>query len=232
MQLSRNSKASFAAFVVFDLLLAYWLITLFLARDEVETINALNALGAIEYPDPYRLTPFQLSDQNSDPFLVDDFAGHWSLVFFGFTSCPDVCPITMSELAQAHRAITEMPDLPDPQVVFVSVDPERDSRQAVKRYVDQFNSDFIGLSGSESSIGTLASQLFVAFSRVDHTDMDLERAGHVSHIPERGVIGDGYMINHNIHVSLVNPEAELVALIRPPIRRESLVQAYTLLINE
>ena len=232
MQLSRNSKISLVAFFVFDLLLAFWLIILFQARDEVENIHSLNSLGAVEYPDPYRLTPFQLSDQDGDPFLVDNFAGRWSLVFFGFTSCPDVCPITMSELAQAYRIITEMPDLPDPQVVFVSVDPERDSRQAVKRYVEQFSTDFIGLSGSESGIGTLASQLFVAFSRVDHADMDLERAGHVSHMPERGVIGDGYMINHNIHVSLVNPEAELVALIRPPVRRESLVQAYTLLINE
>ena len=232
MQSSRSLKFSFAAFVVFDLLLAYWLITLFQARDEVENINSLNALGAVEYPDPYRLTPFQLSDQDGDPFLIDNFAGQWSLVFFGFTSCPDVCPITMSELAQAYRTIIEIPDLPDPQVVFVSVDPERDSRQAVKRYVEQFSTDFIGLSGSEAAIGSLANQLFVAFSKVDKADMDLERTGHVSHMPELDGIGDGYMINHNIHVSLVNPEAELVALIRPPVRRESLVQAYTLLINE
>ena len=138
----------------------------------------------------------------------------------------------MSELAQAYRTITEVPDLPDPQVVFVSVDPERDSRQAVKRYVEQYSTDFIGLSGSEAGIGTLASQLFVAFSKVDQTDMDREKTGHESHMPESGVTGDDYMINHNIHVSLVNPEAELVALIRPPVRRESLVQAYTLLINE
>ena len=232
MQLSRNSKISLTAFVVFDLLLAYWLITLFQARDEVENINSLNALGAVEYPDPYRLTSFQLSDQDGDPFLIDNFAGQWSLVFFGFTSCPDVCPITMSELAQAYRTITEIPDLPDPQVVFVSVDPERDSRQAVKRYVEQFSTDFIGLSGSEAAIGSLASQLFVAFSKVDQTDMDLEKTGHESHVPERVLIGDGYMVNHNVHVSLVSPEAELVALIRPPVRRESLVQAYTLLINE
>ena len=82
MQLSRNSKVSFAAFVVFDLLLAYWLITLFQARDEVETINALNALGAIEYPDPYRLTPFQLSDQDGDPFWLRILpgSGHWSFL--------------------------------------------------------------------------------------------------------------------------------------------------------
>ena len=232
MQLSRNLKVSFAAFVVFDLLLAFWLITLFQARDEVKNVNSLNALGAVEYPDPFRLTPFQLSDQNGEPFLVDNFVGHWSLIFFGFTSCPDVCPITMSELAQAYRKITELPDLPDPQVVFVSVDPERDSRQAVKRYVEQFSADFIGLSGSEAAIGTLASQLFVAFSKVDQADMTIEETGHESHISERGVIGDDYMINHNIHVSLVSPEAELVALIRPPVRRERLVQAYTLLINE
>ena len=125
-----------------------------------------------------------------------------------------------------------MPDLPDPQVVFVSVDPDRDSRQAVKRYVEQFSADFIGLIGTEAGIGTLASQLFVAFSKVDQVDMNLEKTGHESHMPERGVIDDGYMINHNIHVSLVSPEAELVALIRPPVRRDSLVQAYTLLVNE
>ena len=232
MQLSRNLKISLAAFVVFDLLLAHWLITLFQARDEVENINSLNALGAVGYPDPYRLTPFQLSDQNGELFLVDNFVGQWSLVFFGFTSCPDVCPITMSELAQAYRTITEIPDLPDPQVVFVSVDPERDSRQAVKRYVEQFSTEFIGLSGSEAAIGSLASQLFVAFSKVDQTDMDIEKTGHESHVPERALIGDGYMVNHNVHVSLVSPEAELLALIRPPVRRESLVQAYTLLINE
>ena len=208
MQLSRNSKISLAAFVAFDLLLAYWLITLFQARDQVENTNSLNALGAVEFPDPYRLTSFQLSDQD------------------------DVCPITMSELAQAYRTITEIPDLPDPQVVFVSVDPERDSRQAVKRYVEQFSTDFIGLSGSEAAIGSLASQLFVAFSKVDQTDMDLEKTGHESHVPERALIGNGYMVNHNVHVSLVSPEAELVALIRPPVRREFLVQAYTLLINK
>ena len=125
-----------------------------------------------------------------------------------------------------------MPDLPDPQVVFVSVDPERDSRQAVKRYVEQFDTDFIGLFGSEAGIGTLAEQLFVAFSKVDQADMVPGETGHESHMPGGGVTADGYMINHNIHVSLVNPEAELVALIRPPVRRESLVQAYSLLIND
>lgn len=232
VQLSRNLKVSLAAFVVFDLLLAYWLINLFQARSELGAINQLNALGAIEYPNPYRLTPFQLSDQNGDQFLVDDFAGQWSLVFFGFTSCPDVCPIIMSELAHAYRTITEMPDLPDPQVVFVSVDPERDSRQIVRRYIQQFSTDFIGLSGSAADIGNLASQLFVAFSKVDQADMSAGETSHDSHMPSVGMMGDGYMINHNIHISLVSPDAELVALIRPPVRRESLIRAYSLLINE
>jgi len=226
VQFFRNSKVSLAAFVAFDLLLAYWLITLSQARNEVNTANALNALGAIEYPDPFRLTPFQMSDQFGDLFSVEDFEGQWSLVFFGFTSCPDVCPTTMLELAQAHRAIAETPDLPNPQVVFVSVDPERDSRLVVKQYVEQFNSDFTGLTGSEAQIEALASQLFVAFSKVDRADIDFSKTGHESHRT------DDYIVNHNTHLSLVNPEAELVALIRPPVRRESLVQAYSLLVSE
>ena len=226
MQFFRNSKVSLAAFLVFDVLLAYWLITLFQARDEVNSVNTLNLLGAIKYPDPYRLTPFHLDDQHGEPFLVDDFKGQWSLVFFGFTSCPDICPITMTELAQAYRAITETPDLKNPQVVFISVDPKRDSRLAVKQYVEQFNSDFIGLTGSEADIDALASQLFVAFSEVDREEMNPNKLGNELQK------SDDYMINHNIHLSLVNPKAELAALIRPPVRHESLVEAYYLLVSE
>ena len=81
-------------------------------------------------------------------------------------------------------------------------------RQAAKRYIEQFNTDFIGLSGSGADVGTLAEQLFVAFSKVDQADMVPGEMGGSAHMPG-GVTADGYMINHNIHISLVNPEAGL-----------------------
>ena len=228
MQLSRNTKISLAAFVAFDLLLIYWLATLFTARSEVAVVNQLNELGAIKYPEPFALTSFELTDQDNNAFTNEDFLGQWSLVFFGFTSCPDVCPITMSELAQTYRALQEQPDQALPQVVFVSVDPERDSIDGVREYVQRFDSEFIGLIGSEVETANIAAQFFVAFSKVDEGMVDM---GHeMPSMPDMQV-GE-YMMNHNIHVSLVNPQGELTAVVRPPIRREVLARLYPLLTGQ
>ena len=234
MQLSRNTKISLAAFIAFDLLLVYWLATLFVAKHEVDYVNELNELGAIQYPEPFVLTPFQLTDQDSNSFSLENFTGQWSLVFFGFTACPDVCPITMSELAQAYRQMESQPDQPLPQVVFVSVDPERDSIAAIKEYVQQFNSDFIGLTGSDSEIANIAAQFFVAYGKVDESMMGMDHEmqemedSHENHEMEAG----DYMMNHNIHVSLVNPEGELIAIVRPPVRRENISEIYSLFTRE
>ena len=228
MQLSRNTKISLAAFVAFDLLLIYWLATLFTARSEVAVVNQLNELGAIKYPEPFALTSFELTDQDNNAFTNEDFLGQWSLVFFGFTSCPDVCPITMSELAQTYRALQALPDQALPQVVFVSVDPERDSIDGVREYVQRFDSEFIGLIGSEVETANIAAQFFVAFSKVDEGMVDM---GHeMPSMPDMQA-GD-YMMNHNIHVSLVNPQGELTAVVRPPIRREVLAKLYPLLTGQ
>ncbi|MBL6816587.1 MAG: SCO family protein [Pseudomonadales bacterium] len=228
MQLSRNTKISLAAFVAFDLLLIYWLATLFIARSEVAVVNELNELGAIKYPEPFELTAFELTDQDNNTFTREDFLGPWSLVFFGFTSCPDVCPITMSELAQTYRELQSQPDQALPQVVFVSVDPERDSIEGVREYVQRFDSEFIGLIGSETETANIAAQFFVAFSKVDE---DMADMGHeMPSMPDMQA-GD-YMMNHNIHVSLVNPQGELTAVVRPPIRREVLAKLYPLLTGQ
>ena len=228
MQLSRNTKISLAAFVAFDLLLIYWLATLFMARNEVAVVNELNELGAIKYPEPFALTTFELTDQDNNAFTNEDFLGQWSLVFFGFTSCPDVCPITMSELAQTYRTLQAQPDQVLPQVVFVSVDPERDSIDRVREYVQRFDSEFIGLIGSEVETANIAAQFFVAFSKVveDMADMGHEMPA----MPD--MQAGGYMMNHNIHVSLVNPQGELTAVVRPPIRREVLAKLYPLLTGQ
>jgi protein SCO1/2 len=228
VQLSLNTKTSLAAFVAFDLLLVYWLATLFMARSDVAAVNELNELGAIKYPEPFALTAFELTDQDNNAFTNEDFLGQWSLVFFGFTSCPDVCPITLSELAQTYREFKAQPDQALPQVVFVSVDPERDSIDGVREYVQRFDSEFIGLIGSELETANIAAQFFVAFSKVDE---DMADMGHEMPAMPDMQAGD-YMMNHNIHVSLVNPQGELTAVVRPPIRREVLARLYPLLTGQ
>ncbi|MBI3150999.1 MAG: SCO family protein [Chloroflexi bacterium] len=89
---------------------------------------------------------FELTNANGDTFRLSDQRDKIVLLFFGYTSCPDVCPTTLAELNLALNQIPEKAD--QVQVVFVSVDPERDTPQAVQAYASRFNSSFIGLSGS------------------------------------------------------------------------------------
>jgi len=98
------------------------------------------------YVEPYPIAAdFELTRSNGDLFRLSD-QGKVILLFFGYTSCPDVCPTTLAELNLALNQISEKAD--QIEVVFVSVDPDRDSPQVVQSYVSRFNPAFIGLSGS------------------------------------------------------------------------------------
>lgn len=99
------------------------------------------------YNEPYPLAPyFELTDSNGSLFRLSDERGRIVLLFFGYTSCPDVCPTTLAELNLALKEIGNKAD--SVQVVFVSVDPDRDTPERVQEYVSRFNPSFIGLSGS------------------------------------------------------------------------------------
>lgn len=224
MLLSRNAKIALTAFVVFDVLVAAWLVYLFVLRSEVNEIGELRELGATRYPEPRPIAEFQLTDQQGNSFRNQDLLGQWSMVFFGFTSCPDVCPITMTELSQFYRQWNSSDDREAPQIVFVTVDPERDSVEAVAEYMDQFEPDFIGLSGDAEAIAHTAQQFFVAYS----SEVDMGHEGHMAPTMDP----DDYMVSHSTHVSLVNPQGQLHSVIRPPIRSEVLMGLFPQLIAD
>lgn len=232
MQLSRNTKIAIGAFLAFDLLVASWLVYLFLVRSEVNEINELRDLGATRYPDPAFIENIELTDANGELFSEESLRGQWSLVFFGFTSCPDVCPITMEELAQFYRRYNESGADNLPNVVFISVDPGRDGVQEVADYMSRFDERFIGLTGDALAIANTAEQFYVAYSS------DEEAAGmHEGHMAPSAVDApsmqnDGYMVSHSVHVSVVDPEGRLHSVIRPPIRRETMLELYPQLIAD
>lgn len=225
MQLSRNAKTAFIAFIVFDLLVAAWLVYLFLLRSEVNEINDLRDLGATRYPEPTAIESFSLLDGEGQAFTQQQLLGKWSLVFFGFTSCPDVCPLTMEELAQFHRRYQEVGADNSPQIVFVSVDPERDGVAEVAKYMSRFDESFIGLSGPAEEIARVAENFYVAYSSDSDTN---EHMGHMTPSSQN----EDYMVSHSVHVSVVNPAGELHSVIRPPIRRETMMELYPQLIAE
>jgi protein SCO1/2 len=142
---------------------------------------------------PRAVADFRLTDTLGHPFTSHELQGKPSLVFFGFTHCPDVCPTTLAKLAQVKK-IAAVAGL---QVLFVTVDPERDNPTAVGAYAHAFDPDFIGLTGDPKEIQNVTKAFGVAALRVD--------------LP-----GGDYTMDHSAAVFLVNSKAQIVGIFTPP----------------
>jgi protein SCO1/2 len=151
-------------------------------------------------PVPTPLPEFQLVDDGGEPFARERLAGRWSFLFFGYAHCPSICPMTLSTMRDMHRELSAGdPAYADTQYVFVSVDPERDSPEALRRYVQHFDPDFVGATGDREEIARLTRELGVFHERVP------------------GESTEEYDFDHTVSLLLVDPEARLHAVFSPPI---------------
>lgn len=220
MTLSQNAKIGLVVFVVFDALLAIALVSLYLARSERELLTELREIGVTVYPQPIQLSEFELTDQFGNPFTEENLSGYWSILFLGYTNCPDICPLTMAELKQFYQRLDDPEIKDDLRIVLVSVDAERDTPETMANYVNSFNREFIGLSGDYDSISKLASQVFVAHSVAGKMPDHLEHADDAD---------AGYLIEHSSHLTIFNEAGQLQAIVRQPVRDRDLLRAYRLL---
>lgn len=156
---------------------------------------AAAAVGAL-WPPPPSLAPFALTDASGAAFGPDRLQGRWSLVFFGFTHCPDVCPTTLAALGTAMGRLREAAGGDAWQVVFVSVDPTRDTPEAIGRYVSGFGPGVTGVTGSDDALAALTRQLGVVYMRVGD--------------------GEDYQVDHSAQVLMLDPQARLVGVLSPP----------------
>ncbi|HLY44292.1 MAG TPA: SCO family protein [Stellaceae bacterium] len=108
--------------------------------------------------------PFQLVDQNGKPFTDADLKGKWHLVFFGYTHCPDICPTTLNELSLAFDKLTTE-QRANVGVVFISVDPERDTPKILKSYLESFGAPVVGLTGSAAEVKQAAQDYRVYYAK-------------------------------------------------------------------
>ncbi len=148
-------------------------------------------------PEPLSLPAVQLTDQHGFDFSTRELEGAFSLMFFGFTHCPDICPITLQTLANVDAQLRAK-GLDTPRVVFVSVDPDRDTPAQIERYLENFNSGFVGITGTQRALQPLIAALGVTVQRQ-------EFPGETA-----------YNVTHNSTVYLIGPQAELVALFSAP----------------
>ena len=164
-------------------------------------------------PNPIPLQAFTLVDQNGESFTRDSFAGRWSLVFFGFTNCPDICPITLQQLAFARRRMAEeTADARLPGIVFVSVDPQRDDAKAVGAYAAAFGGGVIGVTGDLAEIDKLTSTLGIYHSRPATDD-------------------GAYAVEHSAAVVVIDEQSNYYAVFSAPHDAEAVARDMTLIMD-
>lgn len=161
---------------------------------------------------PQQLPTFELRDADQQPLARERFVGKWSLVFFGYTHCPDVCPATLAELARVYQ-LPQMPPevLQQVQTLFISVDPARDSPALLKNFVRYFNPRFIAATGTVPQLNVLTEALGVHHARL--TDQGAE-----------------YRVEHSAEVFVFDPQARLYAKFPPPHYADDIAKQLPLMI--
>jgi protein SCO1/2 len=156
------------------------------------------------YLSPARaLADFSLIDAHGRSFGPKDLKGSWSILFFGYTNCPDFCPTTLSTLAALERRLRAEGAPVRPQVIFVSVDAKRDTPEQLAKYVPYFDPGFIGLTGADqAAIEAMAAKLGVA----------------VLITPT----ADGYTVDHSGAIFVLNPDGKVAAILDGPFTVEAL----------
>lgn len=166
-------------------------------------------LIAVMRPIAIPLKPFLLTDKNQQAFTTENLKGKWSFVFFGYTHCPDICPTTLVTLKHINKALEKHPQVKsDFQVVFVSVDPERDTVKGLASYISFFNKDFTAVTSTSENILAFAKQFSAAY------------------IKEAPTAPGEYLVSHASSIFLVNPKMEYVAAFSPPHSVETIAAQY------
>lgn len=161
----------------------------------------LRATGTFIFDQPRVIKAFSLIDHKGQVFDKERLKGKWTLMFFGFTACPDICPTTMVELKKLADSLAGTDAGKDLQVVFVSVDPARDTVPVLAEYVPYFHPDFIGVTGEFLDLHRFATNVNVAFNKVPGG-------------------GENYTMDHSANIIIVNPMGDYHGFFKPPFDPE------------
>ena len=160
------------------------------------------ASGTLLQP-PRALPAFTLTDEHGLPFTNASLQGHWTIVFAGFTTCPDICPTTLTLMKAVMDDLG--PDAQKVQMLLLSIDPERDTPERLKSYVQYFDPRFKGATAPNTELDKLARAMSFVYTKVP------------------GSTPETYTMDHSSALMLVNPKGELAGFFTAPHRREALV---------
>lgn len=179
------------------------------SNQQTQSLKPAIIQGAI-FPQAKFIKHFELIDQNNNIISKRDFLNHWSLIFVGYTNCPDICPTTLSVMNQVIEYMNEQL-IQAPEIVFLSVDPERDTPLHLKRYVEYFNKDFLGLTGSLEQVTQVSQNMNAVFRKAPGLN------GKIS--------SDDYLIDHSSALMLINPQGNLQSILTAPHTPGSIIES-------
>jgi len=158
------------------------------------------------------LAGIRLTDHNKQPFTEQQFKGKWSFLFFGFTNCPDVCPTTLLVMKAVWARLPESArQAPEPQMLFVSVDPDRDTPELLKSYTTYYHPEFLGVTAEHKFLDILTTQVGALYGYEDgesNSDND-------------------YTVNHSAQVVLIDPQGNFRAVFSTPLIVDEIVKTFT-----
>ena len=201
-----NKKSPIGTIVIFG----FFLLVMAAAYILTKPVERPAELQGVLRPDFRQVQAFKLTDHNNTVFDEKRLQGKWSFVFFGYTSCPDVCPTTLYALNSVHGLLLEETGgiSKDMQVVFISVDPDRDSIEKLADYTTYFNKEFIGTTADKAEIDKLTKQFAAGYIFEEET--------------APGV----YNVSHTSAIFLIDPAGRLIATFSQPHQPSNIVLLY------
>ena len=166
----------------------------------------LQSSGTVIFDTPRSFSIEGLVKHNNKPLTKADFEGRWSLIYFGYTFCPDICPVSLGQMNKMDKQLKEeAPELAAKVgYMMVTVDPRRDTVENLRGYVPYFNPDFVGVTGDIKGIYDLTRQLNIAFTPVINSEDEF------------------YLVDHSANLVIINPQGDYHGFIRPPLAPEKL----------
>ncbi len=179
--------------------------------DQVQASTQANAQAntqATLLNEPLGIPEFELVDQHGNSFTRDSLKGQWSFLFFGYTNCPDVCPMTINVLMQVDNQLQQHTDLAKPRYIFVSIDPDRDTPENLAEYMTYFHQDFLGVTGPQDQLKIMTKPLGIFYEKNTPNNEG------------------NYSINHTTAILLVDPQARVRSLTSPPHNANTIAKDY------
>lgn len=155
-------------------------------------------------PTPRPLPEFSLRQSDGTQLTQGELRGHWTLVFLGFSYCPDVCPTSLAQLAQAQKQWATLAETVRPRLLFVSVDPERDTPLKIGEYVHAFHPDTLAATADIPALEDFARALSLVFAKVP--------GEHFRDNPQ------DYSMDHSAQIIVLDPQARMAGVIQPPFQ--------------